>query len=40
MNSPATASLILGSGLTVVVLLIVLWFLFRYTDVLRRKHTP
>jgi hypothetical protein len=39
MNDPATASLILGSGFTIIVLLLVLWFLFRYTDVLRRKHT-
>jgi hypothetical protein len=40
MNDPATASLILGSGFTVIVLLVILWFLFRYTDVLRRKQTP
>jgi hypothetical protein len=40
MSDPETASLLLGSGFTVIVLLIVLWFLFRYTNVLRRKHTP
>ncbi|MGN6378858.1 MAG: hypothetical protein ACTHNU_07910 [Gaiellales bacterium] len=40
MGSPAEASMIMGSAFTVIVLLLVLWFLFRYTDVLRRNRTP